>query len=234
MSDRYSRQVKVLGADAQATLTQKTVLIIGVGALGSINAELLCRSGVGKLILVDDDVVELSNLQRQALYTEEDVGEEKVTALKSHLNKINKEVKVETRKERLSKETELPAYDVILDCTDNLESRFFLNEYALEQKKPCVFCMVVREKGMLYVVEPSTNRACFRCVFDKLESIGNSDELGILNTTTYLAGTLQAAEVMKLLLGEPCVKGLVNFDASAPQLDSYLVKKRKDCPACGR
>ena len=94
MTDRYSRQEKVIGADAQATLAEKCVVIVGVGALGSINAELLCRSGVGKLVLIDDDVVELSNLQRQALYTEEDVGVDKVKALKEHLNKINKEKKL--------------------------------------------------------------------------------------------------------------------------------------------
>ena len=229
---RYSRQEKVLGKEAQATLAEKCVVIVGVGALGSINAELLCRSGVGKMVLIDDDVIELSNLQRQALYTEEDVGVDKVKALKEHLKKINKEVKVETRKERFSKNTELPSFDVLLDCTDNLESRFFLNKYALEKKKPCVFCMVVREKGMLYVVEPSTDRACFRCVFDKLQSIGNSDELGILNTTTYLAGTLQAAEAMKLLLGEQCTQGLLNFDAMAPQLSEYKVKKKGTCEAC--
>ncbi len=231
---RYSRQTILpqVGEQGQERLAASTVAIVGMGALGSINAELLTRAGVGKLILIDDDVVELSNLQRQALYSEDDVGKKKVLVAKEKLNKINSKTKIIVKENKVDKDNYefLSDSNVILDCTDNMDSRFVLNDLAKELKKPCVFCMVVQSKGMLYVVDPDKkDRACFKDIFDQLKSIGNSDELGILNITTHFAGTLQAGEALKILLGQQYTAELVNFDVWDLELDRYRIKKKQNC-----
>ncbi len=235
--DRYSRQTLLpeIGAEGQARLRESTVAIVGAGALGSVAAELLARAGVGKLLLIDPDVVELSNLQRQALYTEADVGVPKVEAARVRLAAINSEVRVDVVRERLTAEnrTLLDEAELILDGTDNLATRFLLNEYAMRQGIPFVYCAAVQTKGRVYVVDPRREgRACLHCLLGGHTSEGNSETLGILATTARLAATLQVGEALKLLLGKEYAAGLLVIDAWQPSLAEYPVKQRLDCPVC--
>jgi molybdopterin-synthase adenylyltransferase len=235
--ERYSRQLMLpeVGEEGQRRLSESVVAIVGLGGLGSCVAELLARAGVGGLILIDHDAVELSNLQRQSLYEEADVGRPKANAAADHLQRINKDLvttpvqeKIDTANQHVLDEAKL-----ILDCTDNLETRRVLNTFSLKTKIPFIYCAAIETRGMVYVVEPKkAERACFECVFESLKSLQNAANAGILNTTVHLAATLEVAEAMKLLLGKPYTEGLISFDVWEPKLDVFKVKRRADCTAC--
>lgn len=237
MGDRYARQtiLPVIGEEGQARLAASTVAIVGLGGLGTTTAELLCRAGVGTLILVDYDVVALSNLQRQSLYDEKDVGAPKVTAAAEHLRRINAAVKINSSVKQINMTTLslLDEAELILDCTDNLQARFLLNEYCMKRRVPFIYCGAVETRGLLYVVDPvRKERACFNCLFEKLTAVENCEDFGVLNTTTHLAATLQTAEAFKLLLNQHYTEGLISFDAWDLRAESYNVKKKPDCNVC--
>jgi molybdopterin/thiamine biosynthesis adenylyltransferase len=235
--ERYARQTVLpqIGTDGQQRLARSTVAIVGLGGLGSCAAEMLARAGVGTLLLLDFDRVELSNLQRQSLYEESDVGKLKVEAAATHLRSINKEVALVPITRRIDAEStsSLDKADVILDCTDNLETRTLLNRHALITGTPLVICTVGGTRGMLYVVDRSCKgRACFECIFERLKPSQSPAQTGILGPTVHLAASLEAAEALKLLLGKPSADGLVSFDIWEPRLETFRVKQREDCMAC--
>jgi len=242
---RYDRQVILpeVGAEGQERLRQSTVAVVGLGGLGSVAAELLCRAGVGKLILVDYDVVELSNLPRQSLYEEKDIGTPKATAAADHLRKINHEVKINKYVDKINRYVGqmnmttaklLDGADLVLDCTDNLETRLLINAYAVKRRRPFIFCSAQGTRAMLYVVDPrDRGRACFACIFDRLKPFAQPSQTGVLNTAVHLAATLQAAEALKILLGKPYTTGLISLNAWDLRLDVFSVKKRKGCEVCG-
>jgi molybdopterin/thiamine biosynthesis adenylyltransferase len=235
---RYDRQVILpeIGAEGQERLRRSTVAVVGLGGLGSVAVELLCRAGVGNLILVDHDVVELSNLPRQSLYEEKDVGTPKAAAAADHLKKINNEVKINNYVEQINMKTAKPidGADLLLDCTDNLETRLLLNAYAVKRRMPSIFCSAQGTRAMLYVVDPRQGgRACFACIFDKLKAFAQPAQTGVLNTAVHLAATLQAAEALKILLGKPYTRGLISLNAWDLRLEVFSVNKRKGCEVCG-
>jgi len=202
--DRYDRQTALpeVGEDGQARLAASTVVIVGVGALGSIEAELLARAGVGHLVFIDPDVVEESNLQRQALYTEQDLGKHKAEAAKRHVLAINSTITVTAIVDRLDAVTLslLEKADVVLDGTDNFATRYLMNERCRNASIPCVFVMVAADRGSLFVSRPGG--PCLVCALGERSIKEDAGTAGILNMTTHLAGTLAAFEAMKLLLGE--------------------------------
>lgn len=235
MSERHSRQEAIIGAEGQARLASATVGIVGAGGLGSLAAELLCRAGVGTIIILDYDTVELSNLQRQALYEEADLGKPKALAAAEHLRRIDPAVKAIAHVKQASVATLglLDDAELILDCTDNLQARLILNEYAMKRKVPFIYCGAVETRGMLYVVDPTRKeRACFSCVFEKLKSVENCEDFGVLNTTVHLAATLEVAEALKLLLGEEYTEGIVSFETAELRLDRFTVKRNLGCKVC--
>ena len=175
--ERYEKQITLIGSDAQEQLRKKTVTIIGVGAIGTVAAEQLTRSGIGKLVLIDHDIVELSNLQRQSLYYETDINKPKAEVAREKLKKINSEVEIEAHPINLSAENinKLTA-GIILDCTDNLETRFLINEHCKRNNIPWIHSAAA---GSIGVVLPITNSYCFNCIFSNAKNALTCDDLGI-------------------------------------------------------
>ncbi len=232
---RYERQQRLpfIGAEEQARLSTARVAIVGVGALGSVCAELLARAGVGTLILFDDDRVELSNLQRQALYTERDVGQLKVAAARRHVLERNSGVRVDVHARRIDAGSAplLSDAEVLLDCSDNLATSLCCNDLALQLGIPLVFCGVAGTRGRLYVVE--RGRACLRCIFSPAKIEEGTADAGVLNSTTYSAAALQVVAAIKILLGIPGTEGLLSFDVWQHRCEDYRVRRRASC-SCAR
>lgn len=226
-----------IGLEGQRRLKESSVAIIGCGGLGTNVAEILTRAGIGTLLLVEHDVVELSNLQRQTLYEEADIDKPKADALAVHLLRINSDVGLVLVKERIKKENVdfLDDINLILDCTDNLETRFLLNKYCLKNKKRMIVCSAQSTSGMLYVVDGiKKGRACLACLLGGRKVHAKPAQTGVLGTTVRMAASLQATEAMKSLLKKPYTDGLISFDIWSPRLDVVKVAKRSGCAACGK
>ncbi|MFA4886643.1 MAG: ThiF family adenylyltransferase [Candidatus Nanoarchaeia archaeon] len=231
---RYQKQIlfREIGKEGQANLKKKTVAILGCGALGSVAAELLARAGIGKLILIDRDIVELDNLHRQSLYTEKDVGEVKVVALESHLKEINSEVKVEIYAIDLDvQNVNLLKSDVILDCTDNFYTRFVVNDYCKKVNLPWVFSSAVGASGFVYPVLQDS--PCFRCVFEiPTTSLGTCDTEGVISPIIHSVASLQVSLAFQLLLKKKVEVELIYLNMWSFNLNKIKVTKKKDCPTC--
>ena len=223
----YSRQELVIGKKAQKQLEKSNVAIIGVGALGSLTAELLVRSGVKKLILFDRDFIEMSNLQRQHLYKLEDVNKQKVKVAKKYLHEINPKVKIKEYFESLIPNNidKLKKVDLILDCTDNMETRFLLNDYCVKNKIDCVFASAIQERGYIYVY--TKGRACYNCIFSGLRAIDSCETLGVLNGVSSLVSSLQVSEAVKLLIGKDSEKDLIYIRLDKNSFDKVKVQKKR-------
>ncbi len=229
---RYSRQEAFRHlSDKQELLLKSKVAIVGCGGLGSNAAEMLARAGVGHLVLIDNDKVELSNLQRQALYTEDDVEKFKALAAKDMLEKINSEVKVAAHTVLLAKDNiDLLSADLVLDCTDNLETRRLINSYCYG-KKPWIFAAVVGAKGMVMDFLPDS-KFCFECVFRDAKPLETSETSGILNTAVKAVSAFQATEALKILAGEKVSGELVHIDVWKQTIERIKVKRNKNCNVC--
>jgi len=238
-NERYVRHIilKEIGKLGQERLCNSSVALVGAGALGNACANLLARAGVGKIKIIDRDIVELTNLQRQCLYTEEDIGRAKAEALAMHLRKINSEIEIEEflcdfnagNGENLLKDVNL-----VLDCTDNLSTRFLINDICLKHKIPWVYAGVLATSGMTYNVMP--HGPCFRCIFPNLPTtpLPTCETVGILNSVPVLFGTIQATEALKILLGKEPRKTLLFFDLWNFEVQEISVVKNKECKACAK
>jgi molybdopterin/thiamine biosynthesis adenylyltransferase/rhodanese-related sulfurtransferase len=239
---RYSRQLLIpeVGQKGQRTLLDGKVLLIGAGGLGSPSALYLAASGVGTIGLVDDDVVEESNLQRQVLHTTDRVGMPKTESARISINALNPEIRVIEHRERLDAanvERLIADYDVIVDGTDNFDTRYVLNDAAVRLRKPIVHGSIYRWDGQVTTFVPFAG-PCYRCMYPTQPP----DELapacsvaGVLGVLPGIVGMLQANEVFKLLLGvgEPLVGRLLMFDAMSTTFDEVRVWRDPACPACG-
>ena len=233
--NRYKRQelFDKIGKTGQIKISNSSISIIGVGALGSISSELLVRSGIKQLTIFDDDKVDITNLQRQGLYTEKDVGIKKVIALKSHLEKINSEVKIIAIDEKITKDNSSKIKsDIIIDGTDNMETRFLINNYAVKNKIPYIYGAAAGSIGIVYTV---TNKSpCLECIFKNAKNFMTCENLGIINSTTHTVASLQVAKCLKLIVNdEKNVDELIRFDLWKNIFDNIKVKKDKDCKVCG-
>ncbi len=237
METRYERQeqFREIGTKGQNILKKKTVLIIGIGALGSTSSELLCRAGIGKLILVDDDKVELSNLQRQSLFSEKDIKKSKAKSAKKRLNEINQDVKIEIYENRLTKSNinliKKAMPDIVLDCSDNLETRFLINEFCTNNNIPWVFCTVAGSRGFAKLIYKN---ACFNCIFEKNKIGQTGNEVGIINSVVNFASSIQVTEAIKFLLNKKTEDNLIYFDVWTLNLEKIKVKRQKNCKICGK
>ena len=204
---RYIRQqiFREIGKKGQEKLGKSTVAVVGIGALGSNSAELLARAGIGSLILIDRDVVELSNLQRQRLFDENDVGKPKALAAKEHLAKINSEIKIEFLIDDLNFENIGKIFnrkpDLILDCTDNLETRFLINDFSVKNEIPFIYSSAVGSKGYVFDIIPGKT-PCLRCFLKEAAQLDTCETAGVLNAITSLISTMQASEAIKILLNK--------------------------------
>ncbi len=239
---RYSRQILLpqIGVEGQEKLLRSTVLVVGVGGLGSPASMYLAASGVGRLILADDDEVDLSNLQRQIVHASGAIGEMKTNSAKLRLADLNPEVAVTGINERMNPEKLRPLVgqcDVVLDCSDNFETRYGLNRACLEARVPLVSGAAIRMEGQLSVFAPSDPQSpCYQCLYP--EGAGRDEgcvTTGILSPLTGVIGSLQAIEAVKLLLGlgSALVGRLLLFDAMKMQWREVRLRKNPECPVCG-
>lgn len=231
---RYSRQERFFGEEKQDLLKKKKAVIIGLGGLGSVCAELLARAGIGKLVLIDDDHITIDNLHRQSLYDEKDLGKFKVFAAEEKIRKINSEVEVKAFNQKISEETInslIKNQDLILDCTDNLETRFLINRFCWKKRLKWISTAVAGSKGFIL---PLLNNYCFECVFSQAKEFLSCDEEGILNTTVFFAASWQTDLALRFLLDEKIENKLVWFDLWKNKIELLQVKKNPDCPVCGK
>ncbi len=239
---RYSRHLILpeFGARGQKKLKASRVLVVGAGGLGSPCAMYLAAAGVGTLGLVDFDVVDLSNLQRQLLHGTADVGRTKLASATQTLNALNPHVQVQPHALRLSADNVLPLfaqYDLVLDGTDNFATRYLINDACVLTGKPNVSASVFRFEGQASVF-CTPDGPCYRCLYPDPPPPGLSPscgEGGVLGIVPGVIGTLQATEAIKVLtgLGQPLIGRLLTFDALEMSFRQFKVKKDSKCPVCG-
>ncbi len=241
--ERYHRQVllPVIGASGQERLRRGRVCVLGMGALGTHVATLLARAGVGFLRLVDRDVLEWTNLQRQVLYEEADVEAAlpKAVAAARALGRVNRNVVIEPVVIDVDATTIVPLIadvDLVIDGSDNFEVRYLLNDAALELKKPWVYGGAISTLGTTLTIIPGET-ACLRCLFPDPPSAGSvptCDTVGVLGPAAALIGALQAAEAIKLLVGawSACNRTLITVDLWTLEIARVTAQRRADCPAC--
>ncbi|MEM4268457.1 MAG: HesA/MoeB/ThiF family protein [Candidatus Woesearchaeota archaeon] len=229
--ERYARQIVFdrIGMKGQERLANARIAIIGLGGLGGIAAELLCRAGVGRLVVFDSDNVDISNLHRQVLYNEKDIGQKKAEVAKQKLLLINSDVKVVAIHKKANMKTleEIGNIDVILDCTDNLEARFAINDYCLKQKVPWIYAGVLKEYGAMIRFVPGG--PCLRCVIKDDKKEETTAISGILNTLPSFVGALQATEAIKVLFGENTKPLMFKIDIWKGEIKKIKIKKRPEC-----
>ncbi|HEB58298.1 MAG TPA: molybdopterin-synthase adenylyltransferase MoeB [Gammaproteobacteria bacterium] len=239
---RYSRQIMLPQIDAagQQRLRESAVLIIGLGGLGSPAAMYLATAGVGRLVLVDDDRVDLSNLQRQILHDNEHIGIPKTASAQARLRALNPEVRLETIGHRLDEsglQQHSAAVDVVLDCSDNFATRFAINAACVATGKPLVSGAAVRMEGQLSVFNLRPESPCYRCLYhEEGEDEQTCSETGILGPVVGTIGALQAVEAIKVLLGigQPLDGRLLLLDAMSMEWRSMKLRKDPACPVCSR
>ena len=239
--NRYRRQTVLpeIGANGQRTLSRAHAVVVGLGALGSISSDLLVRAGVGHVGLVDRDVVEIVNLQRQTLFSEADVDRPKAEAAADRLRRVNSSVKVQPIPRDLHSATVtqiLAGADIVVDGTDNLDTRFLLNEAAMDLGIPFVYGGAIATYGMVFAIRvPDT--ACFRCLHPKVPppgSLPTCETAGIFNPLSAQVGAIQAGEAIRLLLGTALSGDLLLVDGWRPEIQKIHVARRADCSACAR
>jgi len=240
--DRYSRQVLIerIGRPGQEKLSKSRVLVIGCGALGTVIANNLARAGIGHMRIVDRDYVELDNLQRQILFDEEDVekGMPKAVAAADKLRKINSSIKIEAEVKDVNRkniEELIKDVDIVLDGTDNFETRFLMNDACFKHNIPWVYGAALSSYGMTIDFIPGLT-PCFRCLVSSLPAPGSTetcDTVGVLNAITSCIGSIQSNEAIRILLGDRgSDQKLLVLDLMERSFEKIPVRRRDDCPVC--
>ena len=225
-----SRQRLILGNKSKK-LENSKICIIGLGALGSLTAELLARAGVKNLILIDRDYIEESNLQRQHLFTYKDIDKPKAETAEKYLKEINPQINIKSYFDNLDLENiSIISSDLVLDCTDNFQTRFIINDYCKKNRIPWIFSSAIKTMGYVYNVLP--NKPCFNCIFKKLKSPETCETAGVLNTITSLISSIQTNEAIKTLTNSKPEEYLLYIDISNNLFHRIKVNKRKDCETC--
>jgi len=240
---RYSRHLLIpeIGESGQLRLKNSAVLLIGAGALGSPAALYLAAAGVGRLGLVDADVVELSNLQRQILHGESWLGQPKLDSAAARLREVNPHVQVELHRGRFTPDNALEivsGYDILVDGSDNFPTRFLTNDSAFWLRKPLVYGAIHRFAGQTGVFAPHLGGPCFRCMLPQLPALGSipsCQEAGVLGVLPGIIGSLQALETLKLILGIGTVPlgKLTVYDALQSEFRSLKLHRDPQCRLCG-
>jgi sulfur-carrier protein adenylyltransferase/sulfurtransferase len=241
--NRYSRHLLIpeVGEAGQRRLLESNILLIGAGGLGSPAALYLAAAGVGRIGIVDDDVVDASNLQRQVLHSTAGLGERKARSARRALEELNPDVEVATYEERLTSENVDrilgDSWDLVVDGADNFPTRYLLNDASVWHDVPVVHGSIYRFEGQVTVFKPYEG-PCYRCLFPQPpppELAPSCAEGGVLGVLPGVIGSLQANEALKLALGigEPAIGRLLLFDALAARLDEVKVRRDPHCPVCG-
>jgi sulfur-carrier protein adenylyltransferase/sulfurtransferase len=239
---RYSRHILVpeVGEAGQIKLLESKVLLIGAGGLGAPNAYYLAAAGIGTIGIIDNDVVEESNLQRQIIHNMARVGQYKADSAAKSIADLNPDVKVKVYKERLTAENIeriLPEYDFVVDGTDNFETRYLVNDFAVKYRKPVVHASILSFNGQLTTLTPYEG-PCYRCIYPDPPPAAlapNCTEAGVLGVLPGVIGLLQANEAIKIALniGDTLAGRFLLFDALATEFTELKLRRDPHCVACG-
>lgn len=240
---RYSRHLIMpeVTLDGQKKLKAASVLCIGAGGLGSPIALYLAAAGIGRLGLVDYDVVDFSNLQRQVLHTTKDVGRKKLNSARETIRELNPNVQVDLHHALFTSANAMQLaqpYDIVIDGTDNFPTRYLSNDVCVFLKKPNVYGSIFRFDGQTTVFAPHLGGPCYRCMFPEPPPPGEVPtcaEGGVLGVLPGVVGVIQAIEAVKLILGvgETLIGRLLHFDALAMKFKEYKLRRDPKCPVCG-
>ncbi len=239
--DRYSRHIIMdeVGPEGQKRLLEGSALVLGAGGLGSPAIQYLAAAGVGTIGIVDDDVVERSNLQRQVVHGDADVGEPKVESARRYVESLNPDVDVEVHETRLD-ETNVHEligdHDVVVDCADNFRTRYVVNDAARIESVPVVHGAIYKFEGQATTLVP--DGPCYRCLFPEPPEPGTVPDCattGVLGVLPGTMGCIQATEAVKLLLdaGETLDGRLLFYDAMEMTFETVAYERKPDCPVCG-
>ncbi|RQG89035.1 molybdopterin-synthase adenylyltransferase MoeB [Natrarchaeobius halalkaliphilus] len=250
--DRYSRHVIMdeIGPEGQKRLLEGSVLVVGAGGLGSPAIQYLAAAGIGRLGLVDDDVVERSNLQRQIVHSDDDVGRPKVESAADYVAALNPDVDVDTDETRLTPDTVadlVAGYDVVLDASDNFATRYLLNDHCVLTGTALSHGAIYRFEGQVttftndrddHADEEGSDRPCYRCLFPEAPEPGTVPDCattGVLGVLPGTVGCIQATEVVKYLLesGELLEGRLLMYDAMDMSFETVDILANPACPVCG-
>jgi adenylyltransferase/sulfurtransferase len=238
---RYNRQIILpeVGLEGQKKISQARVFIVGSGGLGSPVGYYLVAAGIGTLAIIDSDNVELSNLQRQIAHSVKTLGKPKVESAKIHFESLNPDVRIIALKQRLTKDNILyliQDYDIVVDCSDNFPTRFLVNDACVMSNKPLVTGAILGFEGQLTVVVPGDG-PCYRCLFEDPPPPGalpSPQEVGLLGVIPGVIGTLQATEVLKLIISSgKILKGdLLIYNALKGAFRKVKIPRNPECPVC--
>lgn len=235
--ERYDRQIRVKGwsVEGQSKIKSARVVIAGVGGLGCPSALYLAAAGVGSLKLVDNGKVELSNLNRQILHSESDLGKFKVDSAKEKLSRINQYVNIETSRETISEsnvDNLVEGYDVLVDAMDNFETRFILNRAAVRNNIPFVHGSIEGLHGHMMTIIPGKS-PCLYCLYGNVQL--KQAAFPVVGPAPAVIASLQSMEVLKLItgIGKSATHKLIVIDGTYMEMREIMVKRNSDCPVCG-
>jgi adenylyltransferase/sulfurtransferase len=241
VNDRYSRQIllKNISKNGQEKLAKSRATIIGCGALGTTIANNLVRSGIGKITVVDRDIIELNNLQRQVLFDEKDIGLPKASTLADKLKEINSEIKIDAVVDDVNHENIeeiINRTNVVLDGTDNMLIRFLINDACVKHNIPWIYGGAIKTNGMTMNIIPKKT-PCLRCLINDLPKTGSlptCDTVGVLNTIPNVIADIQSTEAIKILLKKDISKELITYDIWNNEFNKYKINRRKNCECCSK
>lgn len=240
---RYSRQIMLpqIDIEGQQQLLGAHVLIVGAGGLGSPASIYLAAAGVGQITIYDDDIVDLSNLQRQIAHYTDDIGTDKVISTQKTLKKLNPDTQVHIFKQRLTGTTldeTVQKADIVLDCSDNFSTRFAINSACVRHQTPLVSGAAIRFEGQVSVFTPGLHDSpCYNCLYsDTGEEMQNCATNGVIAPITGIIGCIQALEAIKLITGagETLTGRLLLLDGLTMEWNSMKLRKNPNCPTCGK
>ena len=237
--NRYERQISlnVIGKEGQKKIYNSKVLVVGLGGLGATVAMFLIRMGLGTICVIDDDDVDITNLQRQILYNEDDVGKNKIVCGVEKLNSINKSANIIGLKGKITEtnvEELVHKYDMVVDCTDNFETRGIINRACIKYKKTCVFGSVNNFEGYMTVLL-NGKPPCYECLMGDMSRLRNMDnnrqKVGVLGAVVGIIASMQAVETIKIILGKGTIATgkLIIFNSLDMTIQTIEYFKRKDC-----
>lgn len=240
-NDRYSRQIVLtnIQEQGQEKLARSRVVVIGCGALGTTIANNLVRAGIGHMKIVDRDIIELNNLQRQNLFDEDDIGFPKASTASKKLKKINSDVKIESFVEDVNHkniEHIISGMDLVLDGTDNMIIRFLINDACIKHNIPWIYGGAIETYGITMNIIPHLT-PCFRCLINDIPEAGalpTCDTVGVLNSIPNIIASIQSTEALKILLGKEINTNILTYDVWSHNYNSIKLEKRRDCECCGK
>ena len=207
------------------------IVVVGLGGLGSATVKSLVQTGFSKILLVDHDKVELSNLQRQCLYSEDDIGTYKAKAAEKVLQQMSPKTNVRPLIKKIDKTNlKLLKSNLVLDCTDNLETRFLINSYCVKEGIPWVYCSVAGDHGFAKAITKDT--ACLECFYKRPEKPETPKTIGILNTAVFFAASIQSSLASKILTKKPVDNVLFSFNVMTPEIKRITIMKNPNCKVC--